>query len=797
VKVEDLTLEEKASLCSGKDFWNLKGIERLGLPSIMVTDGPHGLRKQRGAADQLGINQSVPATCFPPACASGCSFDRKLLEEMGEAMGEECLQEQVSVILGPGANIKRSPLCGRNFEYFSEDPLLAGELAGALIKGVQKKGIGTSLKHYAANNQETRRMANDSLVDERALREIYLAAFERAIAIGDPWTVMCSYNLVNGVYASMNKKLLDDILRGQWGFKGLVMTDWGATANRVEGVKAGLDLEMPGSGGRNDALIVEAVRAGGLDEGALDKAAGRTVSLIEKGAAALNRTYRYDQEAHHELARKIAAASMVLLKNDGGILPLKAGKRVAVLGTFARQPRYQGSGSSKINPTRLDSPFEELLRLGVAAEYAAGYGDRGEADEALIAEAVGLAARSDSAVVFAGLPDPYESEGFDRESMEMPAGHNTLIEAVAAANPNTVVVLQLGSPVTLPWKDRVKAIVTAYLGGQAGGAAQAALLAGRVNPSGKLAETWPMALADTPCAPWYPGRHKTSEYRESLFVGYRYYDTAGVPVNYPFGHGLSYTSFAYSALRLDKTSLKAGESLALQVVVRNMGAVDGAETVQVYLIGPPEPAVFRAKKALCGFEKVFLKAGEEKTVSITIDARSFAYYNAPEACWAFESGEYIVAVGGSSADLPVSAPVQLAGDGREKALVSLRTAAADYFSLKKGALGGAAIGEAAFEAVLGRPIPPAERLPGEPFTLNSTIGELKDSPAGAQLYEQVLQAMSALFGGGADNGAARRMAEAMAGDLPLRSLAMFKPDLPVSALEAVVAAANAVRGTSQ
>jgi beta-glucosidase len=505
--------------------------------------------------------------------------------------------------------------------------------------------------------------------------------------------------------------------------------------------------------------------------------------------AARNKGYRYDVDAHHALARKIAAESAVLLKNDGGILPLTTGKRVAVIGAFAKTPRYQGAGSSKINPTRLDSPFDELLRLGVSAEYAAGYGAGGVTTDALVAEAAALAAKSDVAVVFAGLPDEYESEGFDRRAMDMPAGHNALIEAVAAANPNTVVVLQLGSPVTLPWKERVKAILVAYLGGQAGGGAQADVLTGAVNPSGKLAETWAVALSDTPCARWFPGAYKTTEYRESVFVGYRYYDTAGVTVNYPFGYGLSYTSFAYSGVKLDKTSVKAGDTLTVTFTVKNTGAVDGAEIAQVYVIAPSTSAIFRAKKELRGFDKVFLKAGESKTVSITLDDRSFAYYNAPNNCWALESGEYTVAVGASSVSLPLTAAIQVVGDGKESALAAQKTAAADYFAVAKG---GIAISDEAFTAVLGRPIPPSQRAPTEPFTVNSTIGEIKDTPAGGQLYTQVLQGMAAMFGGGGEpDPDMKRMAEAMVGDMPLRALAMFSPEMSPAMLDGIIAGANA------
>ncbi|MDR0641752.1 MAG: glycoside hydrolase family 3 C-terminal domain-containing protein, partial [Treponema sp.] len=748
--VGQLTLEEKASLCSGKDFWTLKSVERLGLGSIMVTDGPHGLRKQAGASDHLGISQSVPAACFPAACASSCSFDRELLREIGAAMGEECLQERVAVILGPGANIKRSPLCGRNFEYFSEDPYLSGEMAAALISGVQSKGVGTSLKHYAANNQETRRMTSNSVVDERAFREIYLAGFERAVKESQPWTVMCSYNLINGIYASDNKRLLSDILRDEWGFKGLVVTDWGAVDDRVQGIRAGLDLEMPGSGGINDAKIVEAVKSGMLDEKLLDKAVLRIVELILKSGENGKPGYAYDAAAHHQLARRAAAESAVLLKNEGNILPLQGGKTLAVIGAFAEKPRYQGAGSSKINPFKLDNPLEELRKAGFSAEYAPGctLGPAGiKPDAKLIAEAAALAGKKDMAVVFAGLPDEYESEGFDRDSLDMPPSHNELIEAVARANPNTVVVLFLGAPALLPWASRVKGILLLYLGGQAVGGAVADLLSGLRVPGGRLAETWPLSLEDNPSFHYFPGGAKTVEYRESVYVGYRYYNTVDKPVAYPFGYGLSYTSFEYSDLKLSRGEFKAGDKLELSVTVKNTGDRPGVELVQIY-VAPDSPKIFRPRAELRGFEKLRLESGESGTVTVVLDTRSFAYYHPLDQMWALEGGSYSILVGANSRDIRLRQSVTVAGDGREASLAALKAKAPEYFALTEAGKGGLVIPGSSFEALYGRPLPPAERLPGEPFTINSTIRDIKDTPAGQALLRQILEGVEKTFGAG-------------------------------------------------
>ncbi|GHV70958.1 glycosyl hydrolase [Spirochaetia bacterium] len=769
--VSQMTLEEKASLCSGRDFWNLKGIPRLGLEPVMVTDGPHGLRKQAESADHLGINQSVPAVCFPTAAATACSFDKDLLEEMGKALGEECQAEKVAVILGPGANIKRSPLCGRNFEYFSEDPLLGGDLAAALIQGIESRGVGTSLKHYAVNNQERRRMTINAVVDERALREIYLAGFERAVKKGKPSTVMCSYNRINGIYASENKKILTDILRDEWGFGGLVVTDWGATNDRVEGIRAGLDLEMPSSGGRNDAKIVEAVKNGSLDEALLDITAERVTDLILKAQSA-GWGGTYDKAAHQAVARKAARESAVLLKNDDA-LPVKAAStKAAVIGAFAKQPRYQGAGSSRINPTQLDNAYDALKEQGLVFDYADGYSLKPGSgpDQALIDEACAAARGKDIAFVFAGLPDEYESEGFDRENLSLPESHNRLIEAVAKVNPRTVVILLCGAPALLPWAAEVKAILLAYLGGQAGGGAIADLLLGKFSPCGKLAETWPKALEDNSSFAYFPGTIKTVEYRESIFAGYRYYDTANISPAWPFGFGLSYTTFSYGNLQVLREQNSSPAEVSVEV--KNSGDVPGAEIVQLY-IGLPASKIFRARRELKGFEKVFLQPGETKKVTFKLDDRSFAYYNVPAKDWAVETGSYLIEVGASSRDIRLSADISVKGDGKEALLADLQNKAAAYYNLVSGGVktGPWKVPDADFSALLGTPLPAAARSPGEPYTMNSTVAEVYEHPAGKAFLE-ALRAGMAQFIGSVDETMAR-MFEAMIMDMPLRGVLML------------------------
>jgi beta-glucosidase len=753
--VSQLTLEEKASLCSGKDIWRLKSVERLGLSSVMMADGPHGLRKE------IDSNQTAPATCFPAASTSVCSFDRNLLYQMGQAMAEECLQEKVSVILGPGVNIKRSPLCGRNFEYFSEDPFAAGEMATAMIKGIQSKGIGTSLKHFAANNQETARFTCDSAVDERTLREIYLAAFETAVKQSQPWTVMDSYNLLNGVYACENHKLLTAILRDEWGFNGIVVTDWGAVNNRVEGIKAGLDLEMPGSGGYNDANIVTAVKNGLLDENDLNKAVLRLVELILKAQKNMQEDYRYDKAAHHALAFKVALESSVLLKNDDDILPVKQGQSLAVIGEFAKTPRYQGSGSSKINPYQLDNAYDAFKAAGVSFDFAQGYSGL-DTDAALVEEAVRIAKDKDQVIIFAGLPDEYESEGFDRTSLNMPPNQNKLIEAVAEVNRNITVVLQLGAPASLPWAGKVKGILAMYMGGQAGSSAVVDLLLGKSSPSGKLAETWPLSLEDTPCYHYYPGSLRNAEYREGIFVGYRYYDHGEKPVAFPFGHGLSYTRFTYSDLKLSAASFKSGDKLEISFNVQNTGNTSGAEIAQVY-IAPKNTVIFRALKELKGFEKVFLQEGESRTVKVTLDTRSFTYYNVPKKTWAVEGGVYEILIGASSRSILLRSEVQVNGDGYETLLQDQYKNLTEYFNMS------GKVSDKSFAVLYGQK--PSEREAGL-IDGNSTVGEIKQTETGKKLEAVIFRQIAETFSG-ENSKDLRLMMERMLLEMPLRSLGMF------------------------
>lgn len=652
--VSQMTLEEKAGLCSGLDFWHTKPVERLGVPSVMVSDGPHGLRKQDEKADHLGVNDSIKAVCMPAACATASSFDRDLMGRMGQAIGDSCQHEKLGVVLGPAVNIKRSPLCGRNFEYFSEDPYLAGEMSAAYINGVQSKNVGTSIKHFAANSQEHRRMSSSSNADERTLREIYFPAFEISVRKAQPWTVMCSYNRINGVYASENPWLLTDVLRKEWGFKGYVMSDWGAVSDRVAGVAAGLDLEMPSSGGINDRKIVAAVKSGELDEKIVDQACERILEINYRYLDNARPETPWDQEADHQLSARIAEECMVLLKNDG-ILPLNKTDEVAFIGEFAAKPRFQGGGSSHINAFRTTSAVEAAQGLPVT--YVQGYSAaRDMATDEMIAEAVQAAKAAKVAVVFAGLPDTYESEGYDRTHMAMPACQNRLIEAVAGANPNTVVVLHNGSPVEMPWLGKVKAVLEAYLGGQAVGIATVRLLYGDANPCGHLAETFPVKLSDNPSYLYYGGEGDEADYREGVFVGYRYYDKKEMPVLFPFGFGLSYTTFACSNLRLSGAKITDQETLTATVTVTNTGSRAGKTVVQLY-VGDRESTVLRPIRELKGFEKVELQPGESGDVTFTLDKRAFAYWNAAIHDWHVETGAFTIEVGQSSRDIEVSGEV--------------------------------------------------------------------------------------------------------------------------------------------
>lgn len=642
-----MTLEEKASLCSGEDFWHTKAVERLGIPAMMMSDGPHGLRKQEQEGDHLGMNDSIKAVCFPAGCGTAASFNRELMAEMGETLGEECQAEGVGVILGPAVNIKRSPLCGRNFEYYSEDPYVASEMAGALIDGIQSKGVGTSIKHFLANNQEHRRMSSSSEVDERTLREIYLAAFEGAVKEHKPWTVMCSYNKINGIYAAQNKEMLTDILRNEWGFEGFVVSDWGAVNDRPADLEAGLDLEMPSSKGVGDRQIVKAVQEGHLDEAVLDKAVERILARVFQFEENRDETARFDMEKDHAMARKVAEETIVLLKNEGELLPLRDTDRIAFIGKYASSPRYQGGGSSHINSFRTESAWECVKDWGNITLAEGFRDDADEVDETLIEEAVAQAREAQAAVIFAGLPDAFESEGFDRAHMKMPDCQNELIRRVAAVQPNTVVVLHNGSPVEMPWADQVKGIVEAYLGGQAVGAAIVDILFGKVNPSGKLPETFPYKLEDNPSYLYYGGEKDRVEYREGIFVGYRYYDKKHMDVRFPFGHGLSFTTFAYDAPKISAKRIRDTETVTIRVDVTNTGSRPGKEVVQLY-VAPPEGDVIRPVRELKGFEKVELAPGETKMVSFTLDGRAFSYWNTQIHDWHVESGTYRLQVGQSS-----------------------------------------------------------------------------------------------------------------------------------------------------
>ena len=762
-----LILEEKASLCSGNDFWHLKSVERLGLNNIMVTDGPHGLRKQAGESDFVGLNKSVPATCFPTASATGSSWDIKLMKEMGEALGEECLQENVAVILGPGANIKRSPLCGRNFEYISEDPYHTGNMAAALINGIQSKGIGTSLKHYVMNNQEVRRMTIDAVVDKRAQREIYLAGFEIAVKKSQPWTVMCSYNRVDGIYLSDNKRLLNDILKEEWGHTGLVVTDWGATNDRVQGIRAGLELEMPSSGGRNDSKIVEAVKDGTLALEKLDKAVKRIIELILKSQNNQIKEYKYNIKAHHLLAQKIAQNSAVLLKNNK-LLPFDKNKKFTVIGEFAKIPRYQGAGSSIINPHKVDNICEKLDEKNINYEYSKGYSIKSEKpNQILIDEAIKNARNSENVIIVAGLTDDYESEGYDRTHMNLPKSHNELISEIAKVNSNIVVVLQNGSPVEMPWINNVKGVLECYLSGQAGAGAAVDILFGDINPSGKIAETFPISLEDNSSYKYFPGNTLSVEYRESIYVGYRYYDTANKEVLFPFGHGLSYTTYQYSDLKVNK---KGETDYEVEVTVKNTGKVTGSEIVQLY-VKNNESVIFKPTKQLVAFDKVSLLPGEKKQLKFSISKRAFAYYNTNISNWHVDTGLYKVLVGASSRDIRLSKDIDIiVTDGVKTP--DYRNQLPNYYNLKNEIL---SIDEEQFRILYGKNLPKRDRKKGDPFSSTSSLQDSREKYIGRLVHKIIIKQMKKMFK--SDNEELETgnfaMMEAIVNEMPLRSLSMM------------------------
>ena len=691
--LQQMTLEDRIALCSGENFWETKKYEKYGIPSLFMCDGPHGLRKQENVADMLGVNKSRPATCFPAEVTTAGSWDPELLTAIGSAIGQEAREQGVGLVLGPGVNLKRNPLCGRNFEYFSEDPYLAGKLAAGFIRGAEAQGISTSLKHFAANSQELSRFTSDSVLDDRTLRELYLTAFEIAVKEGHPSTLMCAYPKLNGVHCSDNKALLTDILRTEWGFSGLVVTDWGAMNDRIEGFRAGCDLNMPGGSDYMEKEVLQAVKDGTLPERCIDDSARRVLKLVFRAAETLKAPATCDYEAHHVLAKRAAAEGAVLLKNEDGILPLKKDAKIAVIGAMAKNLRYQGSGSSHINPTKLSQPLDFLP----GTLYAPGCDDRGDTTEDLLSQAAKTAQEAEIAVIFAGLPDRYESEGFDRADMKMPEGQLRMIDAVAAANPNTVVVLLCGSAVECPWADRVKGILYMGLPGQAGGEAMADLLCGRANPSGKLAESWPLSYADVPSSEIY-GKTDDALYEEGLYVGYRYYEKSGVAVRWRFGYGLSYTEFCYSDLTVN------GDTVS--VTVRNTGKRAGAEVVQLY-IRAPQDGLHRPLRELKGFQKVFLQSGESRTVTFPLTDRSFAVW---QDGWKIPAGKYTVCIGGLTSEVEKSGETLPVPAWQKGSWYECCTGKPD---------------QAQWEAMLGRRYAPPVLKKGS-FTMENTVEEMKD-----------------------------------------------------------------------
>lgn len=681
--LSEMTLEEKASLCSGGDFWRTKGLERFDIEPIMLSDGPHGIRKtNRNHCPTRMDEATAKAVCFPAACATASSFDKNLIEKMGKALGDGCQAEDIAVLLGPGINIKRTPLCGRNFEYFSEDPHLAANQAIGFIKGVQSKGVGTSVKHFACNNQETRRMAVSANVDERTLFEIYLTAFEEVVKNAKPWTIMASYNRLNGTYTTQNKFLLKDVLRDRWGYEGLVVSDWGAVDEREKCAVATLDLQMPSCFGKTDAILVQRVKSGELDEKYVDDCARRVLELYEKYKS--NHVGGdYDRSEHHRLAREIASQCAVLLKNEDKLLPLDGKDKIAFIGAFAKNPRFQGGGSSHIDCTEVTSALDAISEYADVA-FAQGFEAESETpNEALISEAVELSRNSDVVVIFAGLPESFEFEGADRKHMDMPACQNELIERIAEVNPNVAVVLHNGSPIMMPWRDKVKAILEMYLGGQAVGGATCDLLFGKENPSGKLAETFPLRHCDTPAYLNEFGVGDNVEYGEGVFVGYRWYDKRQLDVMYPFGFGLSYTQFEYSDISLSADEINDTDTLTVSLTVKNIGDCFGREAVQLY-VSDPECSVSRPVKELFGYEKVALKPGESKKVFFKLDKRAFSYYNIDIHDWYVEDGRFDILIGSSSRDIRLTASVYVNSTTRIPVKFNINNLIGDVFSFDEG-----------------------------------------------------------------------------------------------------------------
>ncbi len=739
--IGQMTVAEKAAFTEGANAWETPALERLGIPSVRVADGPHGVRKQNDTEDTTPeAAGTVTSVCFPSASALAASFNRGVFATLGETLAKECLALDVDMILGPAINIKRSPLCGRNFEYVSEDSYLTGELASAYVKGVQRHNVGVSVKHFAANNQEKRRMTISAVIDERTLREIYLSAFEAVVKQAQPDSLMCSYNGINGVFSSQNKKLLKDILRDEWGFKGFVMSDWGAVHDRPLGVASGLDLGMPGSGGVDAKAVEEAVINGTLDESLLDEAVANILKKVDKykgipllhegeASAEENKTEeqkikpQFNRSEDHKMARRIAGECMVLLKNEG-LLPLSTSEKIVFIGEYAKKPRFQGAGSSHIEAFRVSSPLT-AARHFADVRYKKGFGvDDEKLNEKLADEAVFAARQASVAVVFAGLPDEYESEGFDRDGLSLPEAQNELIARICKVQPNTVVCLQNGSPVTMPWINDVNAVLECYLAGEAGGEACAKILFGKTNPSGKLAETFPLKLSDTPCRENFPGKAKTVEYREAIYIGYRYYDKVSMNVLFPFGHGLSYTTFSYSDLKINNKI----DEVEVNFRIKNSGKVAGAEVAQLY-VGKPVGQVHRAVRELKGFEKIYLEPGEEREITMVLDKRAFSYYSAGEADWNIEPGSYHISVGSSSRDLRLRGVVTLDTNGGGVKIHKADELPTYFFG------DPAVVSDEEFSTLLCAPIPESEYAPGEKFTLYNSLEDVKNTKFGKVFYK--------------------------------------------------------------
>ena len=724
-----MSLEEKAQLCVGADYWSSKEFEKYGIPKIKMSDGPHGLRVQKEKADNLGINESEISICFPASSTLANSWDRSVTYQLGKALGQEAKTEGINIVLGPAINIKRTPLCGRNFEYFSEDPYLTGILGSEYVKGLQEQNVGACVKHFAVNNQENRRRTIDVVIDERNLREIYLKAFEIIIEKSKPWSIMSAYNKVNGEYCSENTHLLEEILRKEWNYKGIVISDWGAENNRVKGIENDHELEMPGGRENGVEEIIEAVKTGRISEIKLNNIVDRIITIAMRGEKN-NNSERYDKEEHHNIAEKVAEESIVLLKNEEHILPIY-NKKIALIGDMAKYPRYQGAGSSTINPYKIENAYDNFKENNIILDYAKGYERiKSENDEELIKEAINIAKKNEIVVLFIGLTENFESEGVDRENLNIPENQIKLIEEIYKVNKNIVVVLSNGAPIVMPWKDKVKAIITGYLGGEAGARAMVNCILGKVNPSGKLAETYPEKIEDTPCYKNYPGTELTVEYQESIYVGYRFYDTNNVNVLFPFGYGLSYTEFEYSNLKVNKKE----NEIEILFKIKNIGNMKGKEIAQIY-ISQENSCIFKPKKELKEFEKVELDVGEEKEIKIILSKKAFEYYNPETSSWSVEQGKYKILIGKSSKDIVLEKEIFINSNDKNM----------EKQYSKKYYIGNInEITDSEFEELLGRKIPNRNLILAQ-INEENTLEQIKETKIGKYIYENKMKKMKKLL----------------------------------------------------